>query len=125
MNKIINYLLLVIIFVFDPLAIALVIAANFLFKTIRKKEDNDDLSQKNNTIIIEEPIIEEPIEEPKEEIIEEPKEEIIEESKEEIIEEPKEEIIEEPKEEIIEEPITIEKVQNNKRLVYKKRNDKS
>ena len=52
-------------------------------------------------------------------------EEIIEESKEEIIEEPKEEIIEEPKEEIIEEPITIEKVQNNKRLVYKKRNDKS
>jgi len=124
MNKIINYLLLVIIFVFDPLAIALVIAANFLFKTIRKKEDNDDLSQKNNTIIIEEPK-EEIIEESKEEIIEEPKEEIIEESKEEIIEEPKEEIIEEPKEEIIEEPITIEKVQNNKRLVYKKRNDKS
>ena len=124
MNKIINYLLLVIIFVFDPLAIALVIAANFLFKTIRKKEDNDDLSQKNNTIIIEEPK-EEIIEEPKEEIIEESKEEIIEESKEEIIEKPKEEIIEEPKEEIIEEPITIEKVQNNKRLVYKKRNDKS
>ena len=54
MNKIINYLLLVIIFVFDPLAIALVIAANFLFKTIRKKENNNDLSQKNNTIIIEE-----------------------------------------------------------------------
>jgi len=148
MNKIINYLLLVIIFVFDPLAIALVIAANFLFKTIRKKENNNDLSQKNNTIIIEEiieepkeEIIEEPkeeiIEEPKEEIIEEPKEEIIEEPKEEIIEEPKEEIIEEPKEEIIEEPkeepkeeiieepITMEKVQNNKRLVYKKRNDKS
>ena len=42
------------------------------------------------------------------------------------IEEPKEEMIEEPIEiEIIEEPITMEKVQNNKRLVYKKRNDKS
>jgi hypothetical protein len=32
MDKIINYLLLVIIFVFDPLAIALVIAANFAFE---------------------------------------------------------------------------------------------
>ena len=31
MNKIINYLLLVIIFVFDPLAISLVVAANFAF----------------------------------------------------------------------------------------------
>lgn len=44
MDKIINYLLLTIIFVFDPLAISLVIAANFAFeklnkKTISKKED--------------------------------------------------------------------------------------
>ena len=37
MDKIINYLLLIIIFVFDPLAIALVIAANFAFENIRKK----------------------------------------------------------------------------------------
>ena len=37
MNKIINVLLLIIIFVFDPLAIALVIAANFAFENIRKK----------------------------------------------------------------------------------------
>ena len=37
MDKIINYLLLTIIFVFDPLAIALVIAANFAFENIRKK----------------------------------------------------------------------------------------
>ena len=37
MNKIINWLLLVIIFVFDPLAIALVIAANFAFSQIKKK----------------------------------------------------------------------------------------
>jgi len=37
MNKIINYLLLVIIFVFDPLAIALVIAANFAFAQLKPK----------------------------------------------------------------------------------------
>ncbi len=37
MDKIINYLLLTIIFVFDPLAIALVIAANFAFEILRPK----------------------------------------------------------------------------------------
>jgi Skp family chaperone for outer membrane proteins len=37
MDKIINILLLTIIFVFDPLAIALVIAANFAFEQIKKK----------------------------------------------------------------------------------------
>ena len=37
MDKIINYLLLTIIFVFDPLAIALVIAANFAFSQLRSK----------------------------------------------------------------------------------------
>ena len=43
MNRIINYLLLVIIFVFDPLAISLVIAANFAFDKIRpKKKEVDD-----------------------------------------------------------------------------------
>ena len=36
MDKIINYLLLTIIFVFDPLAIALVIAANFAFARLKK-----------------------------------------------------------------------------------------
>jgi hypothetical protein len=53
MDRIINYLLLVIIFVFDPLAIALVIAANFAFAQIHPKtkeniygeivKDDDDL----------------------------------------------------------------------------------
>ena len=38
MDKIINYLLLVIIFVFDPLAIALVIAANFAFARLKKPD---------------------------------------------------------------------------------------
>ena len=37
MDVIINYLLLTIIFVFDPLAIALVVAANFAFEQIRPK----------------------------------------------------------------------------------------
>lgn len=54
MNEIINYLLLVIIFVFDPLAIALVIAANFLFNKLIKDEDSDDLSEKNDNITLEE-----------------------------------------------------------------------
>jgi hypothetical protein len=46
MDTIINYLLLVIIFVFDPLAIALVIAANFAFAQLRNKEilsDDDEI----------------------------------------------------------------------------------
>ena len=38
MDRIINYLLLVIIFVFDPLAIALVIAANFAFARLNKRD---------------------------------------------------------------------------------------
>jgi len=37
MDSIINYLLLIIIFVFDPLAIALVVAANFAFSQLKKK----------------------------------------------------------------------------------------
>jgi hypothetical protein len=39
MDKIINWLLLIIIFVFDPLAIALVIAANFAFEQSKNKND--------------------------------------------------------------------------------------
>lgn len=39
MDKIINILLLVIIFVFDPLAIALVIAANYAFERLKPREN--------------------------------------------------------------------------------------
>jgi hypothetical protein len=39
MDKIINYLLLIIIFVFDPLAISLVIAANFAFAQLKNKNE--------------------------------------------------------------------------------------
>ena len=43
MDKIINYLLLTIIFVFDPLAISLVVAANFAFEQLKpKKEDMEE-----------------------------------------------------------------------------------
>ena len=38
MDKIINYLLLIIIFVFDPLAISLVVAANFAFAQLKPNE---------------------------------------------------------------------------------------
>ena len=66
MDKIINILLLVIIFVFDPLAIALVIAANFAFEKLRDKykeniygekvpvkEPSIDLSKKDIEVIVE------------------------------------------------------------------------
>ena len=120
MNKIINYLLLIIIFVFDPLAISLVIAANFLFNKIKKSEDNEEV-----------------VEELKEEVVEEVKEEVVEEVKKEVVEEVKEEVVEEVKEEVVEkkgitEYIEVElpeenkikeKVTHNKskRLVYQKR----
>jgi hypothetical protein len=39
MDKVVNYFLLLIIFVFDPLAIALVVAANMAFAQIRKPKE--------------------------------------------------------------------------------------
>lgn len=61
MDKIINWFLLVIICVFDPLAISLVIAANFAFNKINKPLD---------TVVVPEPEIKEPIveEQPKEDV---------------------------------------------------------
>jgi len=46
MDKIINVLLLIIIFVFDPLAIALVIAANFAFAQLRSKTKENIYGEK-------------------------------------------------------------------------------
>ena len=139
MDQIVNYLLLIIIFVFDPLAISLVIAANFMFSLNSK-------NKKSNDFIDDEPIIEEEIKEPiiEEEIIE-PNENLKElkerydkevESSDifevenvygdveihnvEDSEESNEPIIDET--DIIE-PVVIEQQKNNKRLVYKKRND--
>jgi len=53
MDKIINWLLLTIIFVFDPLAIALVVAANFAFEQIRPRTKKNLYGEK--VIIDEEP----------------------------------------------------------------------
>jgi len=57
MDRIINYLLLTIIFVFDPLAIALVIAANFAFEQLKKKtKKNVYGEQVPKTKIVEVPV---------------------------------------------------------------------
>ena len=45
MDKIINYLLLVIIFVFDPLAISLVVAANFAFANAFPKREEEKFEE--------------------------------------------------------------------------------
>ncbi len=54
MDKIINILLLIIIFVFDPLAIALVVAANFAFDQIQVKNNidlYDEYFQRRNEMV--------------------------------------------------------------------------
>ena len=67
MDRIINYLLLTIIFVFDPLAIALVVAANFAFDQIKPKtkenlygEDIEVKEEPKPEYEIEEEIVEDP-----------------------------------------------------------------
>lgn len=127
MNNIVNYLLLIIVFVFDPLAISLVIAANFLFSKIREdKEDEEkviDVTPKEDEV---ETIEEIPTEE---EVIDEiPTEE---EKEEEVIEKTVEEIVEEKPQNIVlsQNDIIIEneevKPKTHKRLVYKKRDAES
>jgi hypothetical protein len=51
MDQIINYLLLTIIFVFDPLAIALVVAANFAFEKLKKPTKENIYGEK---VVVEE-----------------------------------------------------------------------
>ena len=46
MNQVVNWFLLLIIFVFDPLAIALVVAANFAFGQIRRQDDEESIDPK-------------------------------------------------------------------------------
>ena len=48
MDKIINWFLLLIIFVFDPLAISMVIAANFAFNQIKPKDEKEDYFKARN-----------------------------------------------------------------------------
>lgn len=51
MDRIINYLLLAIIFVFDPLAIALVVAANFAFERLRSSKPKTPKEQQRELIV--------------------------------------------------------------------------
>jgi len=48
MGEVVNILLLVIIFVFDTLAISLVIAANFLFDNLKNKKDPKVIEEEKN-----------------------------------------------------------------------------
>tara|TARA_R110002012_G_scaffold249909_1_gene427551 strand:+ start:204 stop:1313 length:1110 start_codon:yes stop_codon:yes gene_type:complete len=48
MDKIINWFLLLIIFVFDPLAIAMVLAANFAFTQLKPKNSKEDYFEDRN-----------------------------------------------------------------------------
>ena len=51
MDKVVNYFLLLIVFVFDPLAICLVIAANFAFLRVNSisMEEGKEIDKKNRT----------------------------------------------------------------------------
>jgi len=53
MNVVVNWFLLLIIFVFDPLAISMVVAANFAFAQLKRRddEDGDDKSDTDNSPI--------------------------------------------------------------------------
>lgn len=46
MDKVINILLLIIVFVFDPLAISMVVAASFAFKRVKEEEVTDDVKKR-------------------------------------------------------------------------------
>lgn len=69
MDQVVNWFLLLIIFVFDPLAIALVVAANFAFSKLGRKEEEveDYFIHRNKYLekIVEKQIEEEPFEEEK------------------------------------------------------------
>ena len=76
MDKIINWLLLIIIFVFDPLAISLVVAANFAFDIAYPKNKNKSLAKdyfkERNKLLDEFTIKNEEKSKEKEKVLEEP-----------------------------------------------------
>ena len=76
MDKIINWLLLIIIFVFDPLAISLVVAANFAFDQAYSKNKNKSLAKdyfkERNKLLDEFTIKNEEKSKEKEKVLEEP-----------------------------------------------------
>jgi hypothetical protein len=50
MDRVVNYFLLLIIFVFDPLAIALVVASNMAFANITPKRKEEDIEEERNDL---------------------------------------------------------------------------
>ena len=116
MDKIINWFLLVIIFVFDPLAIALVIAANFAFG----RKEQQELTEEDKEWL-EAPLVEEEEEWDEDHAMDQVLNEIVEDIPEEewrIEDEDKEpyEVYTGPKEEIIPLQTQIESIQNDKHL---------
>ena len=116
MDKIINWFLLVIIFVFDPLAIALVIAANFAFG----RKEQQELTEEDKEWL-EAPLVEEEEEWDEDHAMDEVLNEMVEDIPEEewkIEDEDKEpyEVYTGPKEEITPLQAQIESIQNDKHL---------
>ena len=116
MDKIINWFLLVIIFVFDPLAIALVIAANFAFG----RKEQQELTEEDKEWL-EAPLVEEEEEWDEDHAMDQVLNEIVEDIPEEewrIEDEDKEpyEVYTGPKEEITPLQAQIESIQNDKHL---------
>jgi hypothetical protein len=116
MDKIINWFLLVIIFVFDPLAIALVIAANFAFG----RKEQQELTEEDKEWL-EAPLVEEEEEWDEDHAMDQVLNEMVEDIPEEewrIEDEDKEpyEVYTGPKEEIIPLQTQIESIQNDKHL---------
>ena len=116
MDKIINWFLLVIIFVFDPLAIALVIAANFAFG----RKEQQELTEEDKEWL-EAPLVEEEEEWDEDHAMDQVLNEMVEDIPEKewrIEDEDKEpyEVYTGPKEEIIPLQTQIESIQNDKHL---------
>jgi hypothetical protein len=116
MDKIINWFLLVIIFVFDPLAIALVIAANFAFG----RKEQQELTEEDKEWL-EAPLVEEEEEWDEDHAMDQVLNEMVEDIPEEewrIEDEDKEpyEVYTGPKEEITPLQAQIESIQNDKHL---------
>ena len=96
MDTVINWFLLLIIFVFDPLAIALVIAANMAFEKLNETEPKPNPIQEE-PITEPEPVVEIVAEEPVVEIVqEEPEHVVVHQEPDAVIEEPQPEPLPEP-----------------------------
>lgn len=100
LEQVVKWFIIIIVCVFDPLAVSLVIAYHVYSGKKQLFSVGDTKKKLKESEPIQEPI-EEVVEKPVEEVVEEPIEEVVEEPVEEVIEE----VIEEPVEEVAEKPI--------------------